>query len=107
MGGHNEIGNGQSLTDEVGIVKQVLIKILENSLDGSLCSIDTLFVVWVSADGRTEPCTKGGEDFRVGERAPLQDLSVGSRVLGDEGGIGILFSHCKLVMFANNIKSRK
>lgn len=66
-GGNENIGERETLTDEVGVGKEVLLND-GNSLEGLLLGgVDGLLVVGVTASQGTEPGTENGEDLGVGE----------------------------------------
>jgi len=93
---HDEISNGQSLANEIRLVKQDAVKILHDPFDLDLSGFHGLFVVdrsWPS-EGGTPPFAESGEDFVVREGAPLDDLSVRFDVLRDQSGVRVLLGDC-------------
>lgn len=93
MGSEDEIGNSQSFADEVGVILQVSIKVLHDPFHESLGHIDVLLVVpGIATKCGTEPCADRREDLMVRKGQPLDYLSVGFEVLGDESRVGVLLS---------------
>ena len=90
---HDKIGNTQSFTDEISMIKQVSIKVLHDPLDYDFCRIDGFLVVWFRSTSRTEPCSQLRKDFVVCKGTPLNYLGVRFRVLGNKSCIRILFSN--------------
>lgn len=85
-----DIGQGQALTDEVGVSGEVSLQhgdVLQGGLGGIL---DNLLVVGVLADQRAVPATETGEELRVGIRHPAEDGSVVLLGLAQKGGLLIL-----------------
>ena len=85
-----EIGEGDTLADEEGVVEEVLLnngEVLLGSLDGI---VDVLLVVGrITLEGG-EPSNEGGEDLRVEEGHPLQDGSIVLLGLAKESGLLVL-----------------
>ena len=96
MGSHDEIGNSQSLANEIGPVEQDAVKVLHDPLYLGLSGVDGLFIVdrsWAS-EGGTPPFSEIGEEFVVCEGAPLENLGMGLDILGDQGSVRVLFGDC-------------
>jgi hypothetical protein len=49
-----------------------------------------LLVIWIATKDRTEPTAESRENLSVGEGTPLEDLSRGFGVFGEESCIGVL-----------------
>jgi hypothetical protein len=91
--GTEVIGEGDALTDQVGVGGEVLLKDGE-SLVGSLGGIfNILLVVGVKTHQRAVPGTELGEDLIVDEREPAKDGSVVLLGLAQESGLLILGGH--------------
>jgi hypothetical protein len=71
MTAHNNIRKRQSFSNEVGMFKEISIKILENSLGMDFCSIDSFLVVRIFSDERAEYSAKSRKDFVVCKGTPL------------------------------------
>jgi hypothetical protein len=93
MSSDDNVGKTQSFADKISVVKQVGIKVCEDSLGIGLGCVDGFLVVGISAKGRTEPSTETGKNFRVGERTPLENFSVGFYVLREDRGVGVLIGN--------------
>ena len=88
--GTEVIGEGDALTNQVGIGSEVLLKDGEG-LVGSLDGIfNVLLVVGVAAKDGAEPATKGREDLSVGVRHPSQDGGVVLLGLAEQAGLLVL-----------------
>jgi hypothetical protein len=62
-----------------------------NSFQGGLAMVvDTLLIVWVSSNQRTEPTSKLGKDLCVGIRHPTEDGGIVLFSLAKESGLLIL-----------------
>ena len=88
-----DISEGDALADEEGVGSQVSLEDVidgEGALSGLL---DSLLVVGVLADERTEPASNGGEELLVGEGHPLEDRSIVLLGLSEEGSLFILRSN--------------
>lgn len=85
-----EVGEGEALTDEVGVDEEVVLEDAK-ALGGALLGVvDVLLVVGVLADERTEPASEGGEELGGGEGSPLEDGSVVLLGLAEEGRLLVL-----------------
>lgn len=94
MSSEDEIGNSQSFANKVGMILQVSIKVLHDPFHEMFGQIDILFVVaGIATESGTEPCTECREDFMVCKGQPLDCLSVGFDVLGDESRVWVLLSN--------------
>lgn len=89
-GGGEQISKSKSLADKEGLAQEVLFQNTDNLKGRSLGGINGLLVVCSSTDQRTEPATEVGEDLRVGERHPLQDLSIVLLGLSEKSGLLVL-----------------
>lgn len=72
-GGKDDIGNGDALGSEEGLLRKLLLKDIEERLDSGLGGVDVLFVVGQFADQRLEPLASVLDKFHVGEAGPLED----------------------------------
>jgi hypothetical protein len=96
MRSEDEISNSQSFADKVSMILQVSIKVLHDPFHEMFGQIDILFVVpGIATESRAEPCTESREDFMVCKGHPLDCLSVGFDVLGDESRVWVLLSNYK------------
>ena len=94
MSSEDEIGNSQSFADKVSMILQVSIKVLHDPFHEMFGQIDILFVVaGIATKSRTEPSTETREDFMVCKGHPLDYLSVGFDVFGDESRVWVLLSN--------------
>lgn len=91
--GTEVIGEGDALTNQVGVGSEVLLKDGEG-LVGSLDGIfNVLLVVGVKAQQRAVPGTELGEDLSVDEREPAEDGSVVLLGLAQESSLFVLGGH--------------
>lgn len=91
--GTEVIGEGDALTNQVGVGSEVLLKDgegLVSSLDGIF---NVLLVVGVKAQQRAVPGTELGEDLSVDEREPAEDGSVVLLGLAQESSLFVLGGH--------------
>jgi hypothetical protein len=89
-GGSKDIGKGQTLTNEVSLSSEVLLKngqVGESSLGGIL---NILLVVGVQSKERAVPRTDGGEELGVGIGYPAKDGSVVLLGLAQESSLLVL-----------------
>jgi hypothetical protein len=99
--GTKVIGEGDALTNQVGVGGEVLLKDGEG-LVGSLGGIfNVLLVVGVKTHQRAVPATELWEDLSVDEREPAEDGSVVLLGLAQESGLLVLGGHFKSSQFQN------
>jgi len=92
--GGKQVGKSQTLTNEVGVGKEVLLEDVDG-LEGSLGGVvNVLLVVGVAAEDGAEPAAKGTKDLGVGEREPLEDGGVVLLGLAEKAGLLVLGSNC-------------
>jgi len=108
---HDEIGNSQSLANEIGPVEQDAVKVLHDPLYLDLSGVNGLFIVdrsWPSKGG-TPPFGEIGEEFVACEGAPLDNLGVGLDIFGDQGSVRVLLGNCahKLGAITKSCNSRR
>lgn len=89
-GGGEQISKSNSLTDKEGLAQEMLFQNTDNLKGYSLGGINRLLVVWRITDQRMEPATEVGEDLGVGERHPLQDLSIVLLGLSEKSSLLVL-----------------
>lgn len=88
--GGEEISEGDTLADEVGVAQEVLLNNLD-SLGGGLGGVvDVLLVVGGVSEEGAVPRGQGAEDLLVEEGEPLQDGSVVLLSLAKESGLLVL-----------------
>lgn len=92
--GSEDIGKSQTLADEIGVCKKVLLEDLDGLEGGSSRVINVLLVVGVAAENGAEPATERGEDLGVGEGHPSQDGGVVLLGLSQKCGLLVLRGHC-------------
>ena len=93
--GSEEIGKGDALSSEVGVVTKVSLDDGDGLEGLGLVLLDGLLVVWLAALEWTEPSSKWREDLGVEVRHPLQDGGVVLLGLSEEGGLLVLGGDCK------------
>lgn len=93
IGGEDEISNSQSFADKVGMILQVTINVLHDPFHEFFGHVDVFLVVRIATKCGTEPSTEIREDFMVCKGHPLNCLSVGLDVLGDESRVWVLLSN--------------
>lgn len=93
IGGDDEISNSQSFADKVGMILQVTIKVLHDPFHEFFGHVDVFLVVRIATKCGTEPSTETREEFMVCKGHPLNCLSVGLYVLGDESRVWVLLSN--------------
>lgn len=97
-GGNEEIGSGDSLTNQEGLGQKVGIQDADELLNISLSGIDVLLVVGILSDEWAEPGTELWQQSGVGEGHPLEDQGVVLLGLAQEGGLLVLGSDCKVFL---------
>lgn len=89
-GGSEDIGQGDTLTNKVGVGNEVGLE-GRDGLEGSLGGlIDSLLVVVTETQQRAVPGTEQGKDLSVHEGHPAEDGSVVLLGLAEKGGLLVL-----------------
>jgi hypothetical protein len=89
-GGGEEIGEGEALTNEVCVDKEMLFDDVDGLEGGCLGVLDRLLVVGCKALDGAEPVSEIGEDFLVGEGEPFEDGGVVLLGFAEEGCLFVL-----------------
>lgn len=89
-GGGEDVSEGDTLADEVGVEHEVVLHGLHLHVGSLLAVLNVLLVVRVAANERAEPAAEGGKDLSVGERHPAEDGGVVLLGLAEQGGLLVL-----------------
>jgi hypothetical protein len=92
--GGEKVGKSQTLANEVGVGKEVLLDDVDG-LEGGLGGVvDVLLVVGGTADDGAEPAAERSEDLGVGKGHPAEDGGVVLLGLAEQAGLLVLGGDC-------------